>query len=115
MSQSKAVLKARMMREMEALIDQMLAAKKPADQIMLSEIVQAAIEIGNQFREVVAEELANDSQLETSVIPHCPRCGEQMTFKGYRKRQVETEAGGMELKRAYYTCAGCRQGIFPPG
>jgi hypothetical protein len=115
MSQSKATLKARMMQEAEALIDQMLATKKPADQIMLSEIVQAALEIGNQFRAVVTEELANDSQLETSVIPRCPSCGEPMTFKGYRKRQLETEAGGMELKRAYYYCVTCRQGIFPPG
>jgi hypothetical protein len=115
MSQSKATLKARMLREAEALIDQMLAAKKPADQIMLSEIERAAVEMGNQFREVVAQELANDSQLETSVIPRCPSCGEKMTFKGYRRRQLETEAGGMELKRAYYYCAACRQGIFPPG
>jgi transposase-like protein len=115
MSQSKATLKARMMREAETLIDQMLATKKPADQIMLSEIERAAVDLGNQFREAVAEELAADSQRETSVIPRCPSCGEPMKFKGYRTRQLETEAGGMELKRAYYYCAPCRQGIFPPG
>ena len=115
MSQSRATLKARMMREAETLIDQMLAAKKPAHEITLSEIERAAVDMGNQFQEVVAEELAEDSQTDTSVIPRCPTCGEKMKFKGYRKRQLETEAGGVELKRAYYYCAVCRHGFFPPG
>ncbi len=115
MSQSKAALKARMMREMEALIDQMLAAKKPADEIMLSEMERAAITMGNQFREVVIEALATHGQTQSGAIPRCPTCGERTTFKGYRQRQLETAAGAVTLKRAYYYCATCRQGIFPPG
>jgi uncharacterized protein with PIN domain len=104
-----------MMRQAEVLLDQMLATKKPADQISLSEIERAAVAVGNQFREVVAEDLAKDSQMDPSATPRCPSCGQPMTFKGYRKRQLVTEAGGVELKRAYYYCAACRQGIFPPG
>ncbi len=115
MPQSKAVLKARMMRAAEALIDQMLTGKQPADKIMLGEIEQAAIQVGQGMQRAVVQELVTDSQAENSEVPVCPGCGQAMRLKGYRKRRVETEAGLAELERAYYYCADCRRGIFPPG
>lgn len=114
MPQSKAALKARMMEEAEALIDQMLADKQPADKIMLKEIEQAAIEVGQGMQAAVAKELVRDSQAGSSEVPACPGCGRKMRLKGYRKRQVESEAGLVELKRAHYYCASCRRGVFPP-
>ena len=115
MPQSKAALKARMMEEAEALIDRMLADKRPADKIMLKEIEQAAIQVGQGMQAAVARGLARDSQTESSEVPECPGCGQPMRLKGYRKRRVETEAGLMEIERAHYYCASCQRGIFPPG
>ena len=115
MPQSKKKLKAQMMREAEELIDKLLEQKKPASEITLSEIEQAAVETGMGFQQAVAEHLAADSQGEPSEIPQCPDCGKKMKMKGYRKRRVETEAGEVELKRPYYYCQACQRGIFPPG
>jgi hypothetical protein len=115
MPQSKAALKAQMMKEAEALIDQMLADKRPADKIMLKEIEQAAIQVGQGMQATVARELVKDSQTENSEVPECPGCGQSMRLKGHRKRRVESEAGLVEMERAYYYCASCRRGIFPPG
>jgi hypothetical protein len=45
----------------------------------------------------------------------CEVCGEVMAYKGEPKRDVEHLEGESKLKRAYYYCARCEGGIFPPG
>jgi len=115
MPQSRKELKARMMRDAEELIDKLLWKRKPAHEITLSDIEQAAVETGMSFQQAVVKHLVEDSQGETSDIPICLGCGEKMELKGHRKRRVETEAGEIELKRPYYYCQACRRGFFPPG
>jgi len=115
MPQSRERVKAELMKEAERLIDRMLDEKRPADEITLDEIVRAALRAGAEFERSVVEQLAANGQSDTSLVPACPRCGRPMVLKGSRRRRVETQAGEMELKRAYYTCADCQQGLFPPG
>ena len=45
----------------------------------------------------------------------CPDCGRSMTYKGTPIREVEHLAGETALARAYYYCAHCESGLFPPG
>jgi len=45
----------------------------------------------------------------------CPDCGEGMIYKGRSKRGVTHLEGETTLERAYYYCAQCEQGFFPPG
>jgi DNA-directed RNA polymerase subunit RPC12/RpoP len=45
----------------------------------------------------------------------CPDCGEAMMYKGKSGRGVEHLEGATELARAYYYCAQCETGLFPPG
>jgi hypothetical protein len=48
--------------------------------------------------------------------PHCPECGSEMSFEGYRPWRVRGLEGETALERAYYRCLKCkRQGFFPPG
>ena len=42
-------------------------------------------------------------------------CGGRWIFQGYRERQVMSFQGPIQVKRAYFTCETCGQGIFPPG
>jgi len=44
----------------------------------------------------------------------CPDCGEGMSYKGKPSRAVEHLEGELELARAYYHCAHCESGLFPP-
>ena len=46
---------------------------------------------------------------------NCRECGAEMIYKGKSKREVEHLEGESELKRAYYHCAQCERGLFPPG
>jgi hypothetical protein len=45
----------------------------------------------------------------------CPDCGQAMSYKGTPKRGVAHLEGETELGRAYYYCASCERGLFPPG
>lgn len=111
---SKEEAKAHLMRQAEELIDGLLSEKKPADEITLSEIERAAVEAGLRFGEAVARQLTEESR-EPVQKPVCLACGEEMRLKDYRTRWVVTEAGEVEVRRAYYYCVTCRRGVFPPG
>ena len=51
---------------------------------------------------------------EVEGVP-CPDCGGAMVYKGGQKRGVVHAEGEAGLKRAYYHCAQCETGLFPPG
>lgn len=53
---------------------------------------------------------------KTEEPPSCEACGQRMTFKDYRRKQVYGLEGETELERAYYVCERCKkQTHFPPG
>lgn len=45
----------------------------------------------------------------------CERCGRALSYKGCAEREVIQLEGEGELTRAYYYCAHCEGGVFPPG
>lgn len=45
----------------------------------------------------------------------CPACGQGMSYKGRARREIEHLEGETEIARAYYYCAHCESGLFPPG
>lgn len=44
----------------------------------------------------------------------CEGCGEKMSYKGKSERGIEHLEGESKLTRAYYHCAHCKVGFFPP-
>jgi hypothetical protein len=41
------------------------------------------------------------------------KCGSSMKFIQHRRKDIHTLFGWIKVKRAYYHCAGCGEGIFP--
>ena len=109
-------LKARMLAEAEGAIEKLLAHKKGAGEITLTEIEQLVLaarqEVGEGLTTVLVEESATAGQVPG---PWCTECGREMHYKGLKAKRVVSETGEVEVKRAYYYCAGCRVGLFPPG
>jgi tRNA(Ile2) C34 agmatinyltransferase TiaS len=109
-------LKASMMAEAEAVIEKLLRQQKPAEQITLTEIeglgIKARQEVGEGLTRILVEHSAAARQVPG---PACPECGREMHYKGLKGKRVVSETGEVEVKRAYYYCAGCRVGLFPPG
>ncbi len=45
----------------------------------------------------------------------CGKCGRRMEDKGQHLRTVAGPEGPVELRRTYYYCPSCKEGLFPPG
>lgn len=110
-----AELKARLMAKAEAAVERLLAERKAPAEASLADIEQVVLTTGQQWAQGLTAELLAESAAELPAWPTCPQCGQKMKAKGQRRRRVVTETGELELERAYYHCAACGQGIFPPG
>jgi uncharacterized protein with PIN domain len=112
---SETELKARLMAKAEAAIDSVLATRPAPAEASLADIEQVALAASQRVAQAVTEALVGESQAELPPWPTCPACGGKMKNKGKRRRRVVTESGVVEVERAYYHCAPCGRGLFPPG
>jgi len=110
-----AELKARLRAATDAAIAKVIAERKLPAEATLADIERVALEAGHEIEQAIAEALAQESAASLPAWPNCPQCGQKMKHKGKRSRRVVTEAGEVEDERAYYYCATCHQGFFPPG
>jgi hypothetical protein len=116
MPPTKAELKARLLAQVEAAIDELLVQKKAPEIASLADIEQVALQAGQRLEEAITTELLEaGGQALTASWPTCPTCGKRLLAKGKRPRRVVTETGEAEITRDYYYCRYCRKGIFPPG
>jgi uncharacterized protein with PIN domain len=106
-------LKARMMGEVEKVIERLLTERSAKEELTLSDIERlvraAGQEVMRGFTGELVEEEAQKAQGRT-----CPECGQEMRYKGKKRRDLATETGEVRLERAYYYCPICRKGVFPP-
>jgi len=109
-------LKAQLMSEIEATIAKMLAECPAADQITLSDMERLVSQAGREIQNRVLQRLVEAQPArDAHAQPVCPHCQQPMVYKGQQRRRVVTEDGEIEVERAYYYCATCREGLFPPG
>jgi len=109
-------LEARMMVEAQAAIREMLAQKRPADEITLTEIEGLVRRAGQQIMTQMTVVLVEDSSDQQQVPgPVCDGCGQEMAYKGHKSKNLTTDTGEAALSRAHYYCAPCETGFFPPG
>ena len=106
-------LEARLRAATEAAIAKVVAERKLPAEATLADIERVALDAGQQIEQAIVMALAQESAAQLSAWPACPQCGQKMKNKGKRQRRIVTEAGEVEVERAYYYCATCHQGFFP--
>jgi RNA polymerase-binding transcription factor DksA len=79
MALSKEKRKEELMKAAEGLIDRMLAEERPGEEIMLEDIEQAAIRVGQGMQAEVAANMAGN--VEQSTRGTCPECGKPMGYQ----------------------------------
>lgn len=113
MSPDKEQLKARMMADAEAVIDQMLSEGSEQEQLDLSDIEHLARAAGRRIMERLTCTLVDTEAREEEGCT-CPECGQKARYKGRRRRNLVTDTGEVRLERGYYYCPTCQEGFFPP-
>jgi hypothetical protein len=113
MPPTKEELKARLMAEAEEAIDELVGQANEKEDITLSDIERLVRTAGQQVMVGLTSRLVEAKRGDTDR-PICSGCGQVMHYKGHKGRTVITETGEVRIERAYYYCAGCRQGVFPP-
>jgi transposase len=108
-------IKAKLMAEAEAALEAMLAKAARGKPLKMRDIVALAVESGPQVERAILATLSQEPGERATTAAHGEACGRVMHRQGRRRRAVVTEAGETRLERAYYYCAACNVGRFPPG
>lgn len=106
-------LKARLLGEAEAIINEIVGQEGANQPRTLDEIEQAALKAGQQVKASVLAGLVGNAT-GTTVSDTCPHCGGRLRAKGKRPKWVVTQAGEVQVERDYYYCERCQTGFFPP-
>ena len=116
MKRSREELRAEMLVEAEAVIDELLNWHESSGAPTLDEIEDVILKLRKRLGERLAGTVIGDQEAVRPVPgPACATCGQEMHYKGMKGVAVEGRIGVTGLDRAYYYCDRCRSGLFPPG
>lgn len=62
---------------------------------------------------VLERHLNSDHSDRRASAPPCPSCSAQVSYQGRRSKPFRTVLGKLQLERAYYYCARCKEGFCP--
>ena len=107
--------KGKLMKEAEAIIDELLTWEEEVEEPNLSQIEKRVLELRQRLSEKMAETvIERQGRKQAGPGPECGECGQEMRYKGQHSKGVTSWVGELELKRGYYYCEQCRSGHFPP-
>ncbi len=116
MKRSREAQKERLMREAEAVIEELLVWEEGQPQPTFSEIEREILQLRQKLGQRMGELVLQSQEAERPAPgPTCPHCGREMRCKDQKTKQLDSLLGALEVKRGYYTCAHCGQRSFPPG
>lgn len=116
MKSSRAQRKVRLMKQAEAVIDELLDWTTSTVEPNLSQIEEKVLDLRKRFSEEMAQEVIGAQEAKQVVPgPSCPKCGQEMRYKGQKKVEPQSWVGDLKIERGYYHCPECQESLFPPG
>jgi hypothetical protein len=113
MKRTRAQIKAELLANAEAAIDELLNHAEDNPQPTLTEIEDIVLKVRQDLGQRMAQTLL-DEQAEATAQHPCPTCGREMHLKGRKGKGLQTRVGSAALQRPYYYCSRCQRGLFPP-
>lgn len=116
MSLSERELEGLLTGEVGVIIKKLLAKRKPAGEMDITEIEELVLGAGEEIEQLLTEALVEAEEAGRSGDrPACPACETSMRHRGLRERKLVTRTGEVTVRRRYYRCPDCGRGFFPPG
>jgi uncharacterized protein with PIN domain len=116
MKRSKGEKRERLLARVEKVVDEYLAWEETHPRPDLTQIEDIALRLRKELGEEIAQMAVEEQERRVPVPgPRCPKCGEEMRYKGEKGVEVESRVGGLRIERGYYICPRCKERIFPPG
>jgi hypothetical protein len=115
MRQSKEGKRARLLAKAEEVVGEYLEWEESHPRPDLGEIEDIALKLRKALGQEIAQMAVEAQEGRTAVPgPKCPKCGQEMRYKGEKGVAVESRVGALEVVRGYYHCPQCKEGLFPP-
>ena len=110
------LMKAELLAEAEAAIDELLEWREDVPAPTLTDLEEAVLRLRKRLDRRMAEIVLREQEATRPVPgPKCSTCGEEMRYKGMKEVTVESRLGPLRLERAYHYCHHCKSDLFPPG
>jgi hypothetical protein len=116
MLSTKEQSKARLLKQAERVIDELLDWRDTTSEPNLTQIEEVVLKLRQEFSEAMAQEVieAQEAKMLVSSLL-CPKCKKKMKYKGQKAVTPQTWVGDVKFERGYYYCAECKVGFFPLG
>ncbi|MBI5649432.1 MAG: hypothetical protein HZC40_03135 [Chloroflexi bacterium] len=112
---TRAEMKTQLLAQAEATIDQFLDWVEQTEHPNLTQIEEAVLEFRRQVGQTMADTaLKAQATVHPVPSPRCPTCQREMHFKDTKAKTLTSRVSDLKLKRSYYYCVHCQQGLFPP-
>jgi len=105
-------LKAHLLAQAEATINEIVGQYQDGQPKTLSEIEQTVIVAGQEIKAAMLKGMLAANPRPARVVV-CETCGKKMQHKGTRQKWVMTQVGEVQIEREYYYCERCSTGFFP--
>jgi hypothetical protein len=113
-SRREAEEEAEFLRAAAAMYKRLQAWRSENLDASFDEIAEQVTPQRRELMGVLLKQLAEKAD-EKVQAPLCEGCGGAMVYKGTPRRGVVHSEGESGVERAYYHCADCESGLFPPG
>lgn len=112
----RAEIKAVAENDITGLLEEWVEWQKEHPQGTWMEMEVEVMKLQQQFGKQLLQRRVQEWEGKQEIPgPKCRKCGREMRYKGEKERGIVSLAGEVKLKRGYYYCSECKEGIFPPG